>query len=177
MFKKKPRVETEAGPFVVAATSITGIDVDNALLKTRMGYFISAIKVRGIDIEGMREEDQESVFSAWGAVEQTCEVPRKIVLCETVPDLSFQLKHLERAIERQHNPALKNLLQRQKAWTEFYAKEQRDQAGFILFFSKSKEEAIEARERYVLRAAPVRISATACNWEDLLLLCRILLAP
>lgn len=177
MIRKKNKPAATPGPFVLSATSLSGIDLDRGLLRTNRGLFISAVKIRGIDIEGLRPNDQEAVYAGWGAAEQACDLPRKIILCETRPDLSTQKRHIEEALQRQNNPMLRELLQRQSYWIDHYQTNQRDQAGYVLFFSKIPEEAEEARRRYIEHSAPSRIHASACmDLRELLEFCQILLS-
>lgn len=177
MIKRKPRPEKAAGPFVLSATSLCGIDLSKGLLRSSRGTYISVVKVRGMDISGMRPDDQEFIYAGWGACEQACETPRKIILCETRPELSSQKKHIEQAMIRQKNPFLQTLLERQRFWIDHYQQNQRDQAGYILFFSKTPDEAEETRNRYIQRAIESRINVTACTQlNDLLELCQILLS-
>lgn len=176
MLKRKPKVAPTAGPFVLSATSLRGIDLTTGILRTSKGLYAGAIKVRGIDIEGLRPTDQETVYAGWGAAEQACELPRKIVLCETRPDLSSQRNYILSALSTQQNAFRKSLLERQLFWIDYYQKNQKDQTGYVIFFSKDAKEVEDAQKRYIQHAGSSRISASVCDWKDALELSQTLLS-
>lgn len=176
MLKRKTKPAPTAGPFVVSATSLRGINLETGILRTNKGIYAGAIKVRGIDIEGLRPADQEAVYAGWGAAEQACELSRKIVLCETRPDLSSQRNYIQSALSQQSNPFRRSILERQLFWIDHYQRTQKDQTGYVLFFSKDAKEVEDAQHRYIRFAGNSRIQASICEWQDTLDLAQILLS-
>jgi len=163
------------GPFVLAATDLIGMDPETGILRLRDNMLAGAVKIKGIDVEGLRDQDRESVYRAWGAAEQSCSLSHKIVLCDVRPDFSTQLENTERLLQRTEHPFRRQLLEREKNWIKHFQANQKDREGFVLFYSKDPQEIADACRRYAGHLTASNIQCVTCNWNDCLLLIKILL--
>jgi len=176
MKSKKVKAPTRTpGAFVLSATDLIGIDPETGILRLRDGLLTGAIKIKGIDMEGLKENDREAVYRAWGAAEQSCGLLHKIVLCDVRPDLSPQLEHIERLLQCTDHSYRRYLLERERGWLRFFQINQKDREGFILFFSKDAQEIRDAARRYTGHLLTSQVQSSFCDWNDCLVLMRILL--
>lgn len=170
----KPPASTP-GAFVLSATDLIGIDPDTGILRLRGGLRAGAVKIKGIDVEGLKAEDRETVFLAWGAAEKSCGLKHKIVLCDVRPVFTSQQTHVERLLKRTEHPFRRSILERELSWIEHFKKTQKDREGFVMFFSDDPDEIADACRRYAGHLNAAQIQCSTCDWSDCLLLIKIML--
>jgi len=170
----KPPARTP-GAFVLSTTDLIGMDPDSGILRLRDNVLAGAVKIKGIDVEGLKEQDRESVYRAWGSAEQSCGLQHKIVLCDVRPDFSPQLEHAERLLKHTDHPFRRQLLERERDWIRHFQIHQKDREGFVLFYAKDPQDIADACRRYIGHLTAAHIQCIKCDWSDCLLLVKILL--
>jgi hypothetical protein len=151
--------------FVTSVSSLTGIE-GNRFLKNRDGY-IGGLKIPGIDIFNLKEDDFETAILAFGNAVLMADIPTKYVFIGCKPDYSSQAANIARHELLQKNPFRRHLLERQRAMLEYYQDNNQVRYSFVLFFSPKKEKIAAAMDKYILCLSMAKISAAACEKEEL----------
>ena len=131
--------------------------VDNKYLKTSSG-FACAIKISGIDIFHYSEDDQHICYSNFAQAELSIKLPHKFVFFDTSPSYTKQKEFIRYKLEKQNNPYLKELLQRQLFLFDTKEQYHKDRSSYLFIFGKSYSELDDEVDTFISK-----MSDTICE--------------
>jgi hypothetical protein len=161
----KHKKDAVLSKFVTSVSSLTGIE-DGCFLKNNNGY-IGGLKVPGIDIFNLKQDDFEAAILAFGNAVLMVTLPTKYVFIGCKPNYGSQMANIARHELIQKNPFRKHLLERQRAMLEYYQEHNQVRYSFVLFFSPKKEKITNAIEKYAGCLSMAKITAVVCERADL----------
>ena len=159
--------------FVTEISEITGI-IDRRYIVTRGGY-IGGVRVSGIDIFNFKQTDREIAIRAFGDAISIVEIPTKYVFIGCKPDYSSQISNLAKHELKQDNNFRRHILERQRAWLEYYQKGEEMRCVFVLFFSPDTEIIESCIKKYTACLERGKLEASECTEEDFITLYNALL--
>ena len=160
--KKSKRVP----PTVLDASDLIGIDTVHMMLKIRGGQLAGILHVNGVDADGMHQDDKERLYYAWTNAEMTCELPRKIVLCDAKTNLSRQKENISYRLQNTESEYCRWLLRRELLWVEEFEKTQRERIGYVMFFDKDPAAISAAMRLYASKLSAAQIKAVPVETSD-----------
>lgn len=160
--KKSKRIP----PTVLDTSDLVGIDTDHMMLKIRGGQLAGTLHVHGIDADGMHQDDKERLYYAWTNAEMTCELPRKIVLCDAKTSLARQKEHIHYRLQNTDSEYCKWLLQRELLWVEEFEKTQRERIGYVIFYGADPSVIRSAMRLYASKLSAAQIKAVPVETPD-----------
>jgi hypothetical protein len=159
--------------FVTSISPITGLD-DGRYVRTTSGY-IGVVKVPGIDIFNMKDNEREKAFIAFGNAIVALNIPVKIVFISCKPDFSSQKANLAQHELKQQNEVRKEILSRMRSNYEWLETNSKQRLPFVLFFSDDKSKIDVAMNRFISCMAMEMLSPSICYENDIVTVFKALL--
>ena len=165
--RQKQRKPKNPTPTVIDTTDIEGIDVPMAMLKIYGGLYAGVMHIQGVDADGMHTDDKERLYNAWANAEMTCDLQRKIVMCDAVPVMEDQRNHILMRMESAPNEYCRQLLERELLWVEALEKTQRDRIGYVLFYGSDQDQIYASMELYKSKLSQAQVRADILKGEKM----------
>jgi hypothetical protein len=142
--------------------------VDDIYLKTSSG-FACVVKISGIDIFHYSDDDQNMCYNNFAAAELSLKLPHKYVFYDCSPSYPTQKEFINYKLEKQNNPYLKELLQRQLFLFDNNENNCKDRSAYLFIYGKNKSDLKNAAEMFIHK-----MSDTICEIVEAEGLTRIL---
>lgn len=122
--------------------------VDDIYLKTSSG-FACVVKISGIDIFHYSDDDQNICYNNFAAAELSLKFPHKYVFYDCSPSYTTQKEFIKYKLEKQNNPYLKELLQRQLFLFENNENNSKDRSAYLFIYGKNKTDLKNSAEMFI----------------------------
>ena len=131
--------------------------IDDMYLKTSSG-FACVVKISGIDIFHYSEDDQNICYSNFAEAELALRLPHKFVFYDCSPSYPTQKEFINYKLEKQTNPYLKELLERQLFLFDNNENSCKDRSAYLFIYGKNKADLNNATEMFIHK-----MSDTTCE--------------
>lgn len=130
----------------------TLIDYKNIVGENHVGTsagYACVIKISGIDIFHYSEDDQHICYDHFAQAELALRLPHKFVFLDEKPNYSKQKEFIKYKLEKQNNPYLKELLQRQLLVFDEKEQSHTDRAAYLFIYGKTIAEIDTASDMFI----------------------------